>query len=73
LQSLVFFASNKTVTAKDIKRQRAALGMTQPEFAKRLKVALRTVTKWEAEGCPNRWDELLKVVVRQENMGFPVA
>ncbi len=49
-----------------IKRHRQALGLTQLEFAKRLRVTPRIVTKWERDGSPSRWDEFIGIIVRDE-------
>jgi transcriptional regulator with XRE-family HTH domain len=37
------------VTGKDVKRIREALGLSQRQFAERLRVHTVTVAKWEAE------------------------
>ncbi len=57
---------NYHMTNKQIRKSRATLRLTQPEFAKRLRVSLRIVTKWERDGCPTRWDELIGIIVRDE-------
>jgi|TARA_R100000093_G_scaffold6504_1_gene5018 DNA-binding transcriptional regulator YiaG len=56
------------MTNTEIRKSRAALRLTQPEFAKRLRVSLRIVTKWESDGCPLRWDELIENIVRDEGV-----
>ena len=38
---------NNNFTAQEIKDLRASLGLSQAEFALRLRVALRTINRWE--------------------------
>ncbi len=66
LDNLAECARLAVMNGGDIKRHRQALGLTQPEFAKRLKVSHRIVTKWERDGAPVRWDELIHNIVREE-------
>ncbi len=55
------------MNAKELKRIRENLGMTQEDLSKRLKVTLRTVARWEAgANIPEVVRLALKEVIRQE-------
>lgn len=55
--------------AKELKKVRTKLGMTQPELANRLKVTWRTVARWEAGAkIPETVRLALKEVLREEGL-----
>lgn len=57
------------MNAKDMKKVRTKLGMTQPELAARLRVTWRTVARWEAGAkIPETVRLALKEVQREEGL-----
>lgn len=60
------------MTPDTIRRLRAALGETQPEFARRLSVSVRAVARWEAgEDIPQRTSlhgKRLERLIRRHNI-----
>ncbi len=58
---------DRGMNAKELKRIREKLNMTQPDLAKRLKVSWRTVARWEAgQKIPETVRLALKEVQREE-------
>ena len=57
------------MNAKELKRIRRKLDMTQPDLAKRLEVTWRTVARWEAGSkIPETVRLALREVQRQEGI-----
>ena len=72
LTSVIAFHYHQPVTGKDVKRIREALGLSQRQFAERLRVHTVTVAKWEVDmqGMRGPAEQLIELL--GQSVGVPV-